>query len=91
MNAIWKEPLVVRSYDVGNAGVLKAQAIFQFFQEAIVVHAVHLGVGHEALQKLGLILVLSRVKVEIINLLVWGDEITLTTWPTGFSLSVISG
>lgn len=83
MNAIWKESMLVRSYDVGNGGVLKPQVIFQFFQEAAGNHATHLGVGYDALQTLGLFWVLSRVKVEIAKLPVWRDEVTLTTWPKG--------
>lgn len=75
--------MVVRSFDVGNAGVLKPQAICQYFQEAAGNHATHLGVGYDALQKLGLFWVLSRVKVEIDALPQWGDEVTLTTWPKG--------
>jgi acyl-ACP thioesterase len=83
MNAIWKESMIVRSYDVGNAGVLKPQVIFQFFQEAAGSHATHLGVGYEALRTLGLFWVLSRVKAEIAALPAWGDEVTVTTWPKG--------
>jgi acyl-ACP thioesterase len=83
MNAIWKESMLVRSYDVGNTGVLKPQGIFQFFQEAAANHATHLGVGYDELQTLGLFWALSRVKVEIVKLPAWGDEITLTTWPKG--------
>lgn len=73
----------VRSYDVGIAGVLKPQSIFQFFQEAAGNHATHLGVGYEALQSIGLVWVLSRIKAEIANLPAWGDEVVVTTWPKG--------
>ena len=83
MDAVWNESMVVRSYDVGHAGVLKPQVILQFFQEAAGNHATHLGVGYEALRTLGLVWVLSRVKVEIAGLPAWGDEVTLTTWPKG--------
>ncbi len=83
MNSIWKESFPVRSFDVGNAGVLKHQAVFQFFQEAAGHHATHLGVGFDALRKLGLFWVLSRVKVGIEKLPAWGDEVTLVTWPKG--------
>ena len=60
MDAIWNESMLVRSYDVGNAGVLKPQVIFQFFQEAAGNHATHLGVGYETLQNLGLVWVLGH-------------------------------
>jgi acyl-ACP thioesterase len=83
MNAIWNESTLVRSFDVGNTGVLKPQVIFQFFQEAAGNHATHLGVGYDALRTLGLFWVLSRVKVEIAKLPAWGEEVTLTTWPKG--------
>ncbi len=83
MNSIWKESFPVHSFDVGNAGVLKPQAIFQFFQEAAGKHATDLGVGFDALRKLGLFWVLSRVKAAIEKLPAWGDEVTLVTWPKG--------
>jgi len=83
MDAIWNESMLVRSYDVGNAGLLKPQVIFQFFQEAAGNHATHLGVGYGALQTLSLVWVLSRVKVEITGLPAWGAEVILTTWPKG--------
>jgi acyl-ACP thioesterase len=83
MNAIWIESMTIHSYDVGNTGVLKPQVVFQFFQESAGKHATHLGVGYAALQTQGLIWVLSRVKVEIIALPAWGDEVTLVTWPKG--------
>jgi medium-chain acyl-[acyl-carrier-protein] hydrolase len=83
MNPIWKESYFVRSYDVGINSVLKPQVLFQFFQEAASNHAAHLGVGYDALQKLGLFWALSRVKVKIEKLPAWRDEVTLTTWPKG--------
>jgi medium-chain acyl-[acyl-carrier-protein] hydrolase len=83
MNPIWNESFPVRSSDVGIANLLKPQALFQFFQEAAGNHATHLGVGYDALRRLGLFWVLSRVKVEIASLPRWGDEVTLTTWPKG--------
>jgi acyl-ACP thioesterase len=83
MNPIWKESYFVRSYDAGLNSVLKPQVLFQFFQEAASNHARHLGVGYDALQKLGLFWALSRVKVRIEKLPAWGDEVTLTTWPKG--------
>jgi acyl-ACP thioesterase len=83
MNPIWKESFHVRSFDVGIANLLKVQTIFQLFQEAAGNHANHLGVGYDALRRLGLFWVLSRVKVEITAFPHWGDEVTLTTWPKG--------
>jgi acyl-ACP thioesterase len=83
MDSIWNERIVVRSYDVGCEGVLKHQALFQFFQEAAANHATHLGVGHDALQARGVFWALSRVKVVIAALPAWRDTITLTTWPKG--------
>jgi len=83
MNPIWKESMLIRSFDVGTAGLLKPQGIFQLFQEAAGNHATHLGVGYGTLRELGLFWVLSRVKVEILKLPAWGDEVTLTTWPKG--------
>ncbi len=83
MNAIWNESFGIRSCDVGHTGMLKPQVIFQFFQEAAGNHATHLGVGYHELLSRGLFWVLSRAKIEIDTLPVWGDQVTLTTWPKG--------
>ena len=83
MRPIWSEQSTVRSYDVGSNGLLKPQTLFQFFQEAASHHANDLGAGYDLLQSQGLFWALSRVKVEIAALPVWGDEVTLTTWPKG--------
>ena len=83
MKPIWSEESTVRSYDVGSDGLLKPQTLFQFFQEAASNHATDLGAGYDVLQSQRLFWALSRVKTEILSLPVWGDTITLTTWPKG--------
>lgn len=83
MDPVWREKIPIRSYHVGNNGVLKPHVLFQFFQEAAGHHATHLTVGHEELQRRGVFWVLSRIKLEIANLPSWGDEIAITTWPKG--------
>jgi medium-chain acyl-[acyl-carrier-protein] hydrolase len=83
MDPIWNETYLVRSYDVGTSGTLKPQVIFQYLQEAASNHAAHLGAGFEALRKLGLFWALSRIKVAMVALPAWGEEVTLTTWPKG--------
>lgn len=83
MRAVWQEKIPIRSYHVGNNGVLKPQVLFQFFQEAAGNHATHLTVGHEELRRRGVFWVLSRIKLEITELPAWGDEITITTWLKG--------
>lgn len=53
----------------------------QLFQEAAGNHAQHLGAGYAALLKEKLFWALSRIRVEILQLPKWGDEIHIETWP----------
>ncbi len=80
---VWEEEIFVRSYDVDSTGKLRLSSLFNYFQEIAGKHATHLGVGYGVLKNLGLFWVLSRAKVRIHRLPVWGDTVRLTTWPKG--------
>lgn len=53
----------------------------QLFQEAAGNHAQHLGAGYSALVEEKLFWALSRIRVEILRMPKWGDEIHIETWP----------
>jgi medium-chain acyl-[acyl-carrier-protein] hydrolase len=79
--SVWQDEIFVRSYDVDNTGRLRLSSLFNYFQETAGNHATHLGAGYEVLQNLGLFWVLSRAKVRVHRLPVWGETVRLTTWP----------
>jgi acyl-ACP thioesterase len=62
---------------------LTAAATFDFFQEAAINHAEHLGVGREALVRSGQVWVLSRISVQWDRRPKWQEEVTVRSWPRG--------
>lgn len=58
-------------------------AILNWLQEAAGNHADALGVGIQTLQSQGLTWMLGRVSLRLHRAPVWGDRLTLVTWPSG--------
>lgn len=83
MKGIWKEDILVKSYDVDFNKRTKLNFIFNYMQEGAYNHACSLGAGFEELADQGYIWVLSRVKIVVARYPIWGEEITLETWPKG--------
>ena len=52
-------------------------------QEAAGLHAVELGFGYEDLIKNNTAWILSRVNIKFVDIPIWRDDITLTTWHKG--------
>jgi medium-chain acyl-[acyl-carrier-protein] hydrolase len=80
---VWREELLVKSYDVDCTGRLNLQSLLSYFQEIAGNHATHLGVGYEDLRQRGLFWVLSRIKIRISRMPAWSEVISLATWPKG--------
>ncbi len=66
-----------------SSGILSLYALFNRFQELAGIHAEHLQVGYDSLQRSKLAWVLSRIKVKIDSLPHWGRTVHLATWPKG--------
>lgn len=81
MIPIWKEKFKITSFQVDFQGHIKPTNLMQLFQEAAGNHAQHLGAGYSALVKEQLFWALSRIRVEILKMPKWGDEIHIETWP----------
>jgi acyl-ACP thioesterase len=81
MIPIWKENYKINSYQVDFQENIKPTNLMQLFQEAAGNHAQHLGAGYAALLEEKLFWALSRIRVEILKLPKWGDEIRIETWP----------
>ena len=78
---VYKESFKVHTYEVDLHNRLTIQALAQFLQEAATNHAALLGFGVEYLLKNNRIWVLSRLAIEIHNLISLGETITIKTWP----------
>ncbi len=83
MIAIWEESFKIHTYEVDLHNRLKVSSIFNFMQEAAGSHANNLKIGYEELLKEGLFWVLSRIRIELLELPGFGEEIKILTWPKG--------
>ena len=80
---IWQETLPVRFGNIDSSDRVTLAAVFDFFQEAAISHAEHLGVGREAMARTGQVWVLSRMSVLILRRPRWTETLTLRSWPRG--------
>ncbi|MCE1197484.1 MAG: thioesterase [Marinilabiliales bacterium] len=78
---IWNERYKITSYQVDFQSKIKPSHLMQLFQESAGNHADHLGAGYLRLMEEGMFWALSRLKVEIEKLPLWGEEIRIETWP----------
>ncbi len=62
-------------------GLVRLDALFCYFQEAAGHHASDLGVGREDLARQGCFWVLSRCYMQMGRYPLWGQKITVRTWP----------
>lgn len=65
-------------------------AILNWLQEAASQHAAALGVGLQALQALGVTWVLTRMSLRIIRTPKWGEQLILSTWPSGIRKRLVA-
>ena len=79
--SVYKEIFKIHTYEVDIHNRLTIQALAQFLQEAASNHAALLGFGVEYLLKNNRTWVLSRLAIEIHNLISLGETITIKTWP----------
>jgi acyl-ACP thioesterase len=81
---VWKETYSVGFTAVDESGSLTLAAAFDYFQEAAIRHAEHLGVGRAPMAALGQGWVLSRVSVLMRRRPRQTEQITVRTWPRGW-------
>ena len=82
-------PILEREYpvllnDVGPDGELRSWIFFDFLQDIAARHAELLGCGMSRLRELGIIWVLSRIRLRIDSFPSFGDTLRIRTWPSGF-------
>ncbi|MDR2798008.1 MAG: acyl-ACP thioesterase, partial [Treponema sp.] len=80
---IWQETFSVGFKDIDPSDRLTLGAIFDYFQEASINHAEHLGVGRVPMAQAGQVWILSRISVVLDHRPRYGETITLRSWPRG--------
>lgn len=77
---IYSEATRVKSYHVDNKGKLSTVQVFNFLQEAAFRHSVIDNFGQLNLAKLGLVWMLSRMKVVFLEEAILGETIEIKSW-----------
>ncbi len=85
-----EENIRIRTYECGAGGTVKIASLMQLMQEAAALHAEQLGFGREKMDQLDGYWVLSNVRVEIAELPKWNQQVTIRTWPSGYSRLIAS-
>lgn len=81
MRSVWTFSFQVRSYEGDRTGLLKPQALLNYFEEAAQQHATELGFGYQDLVRNNRFWVLSRLSAKIHRSPAWGEMVTVETWP----------
>ena len=81
---IWSESGVVRFNAIDKSDLMTLDAALNFFQEAAISHAENLGVGREAMARTNQVWILSRMSVLVNRRPVYGETVTVRTWPRGW-------
>ena len=84
MNTI-EEKFTVRAYDCQTNGEIKIFSLMQYLQEIATLHAEELGFGISHLDEINSYWVLSNIRIEFTRLPKWKEEISIKTWPSGYS------
>ena len=85
---IWTEPFRVRSYEAGPDGLATVQTLGNYFQEAAGNHARSRDI--EGGMHAGWAWVMTRLRLRIHRRPAWCEDITLTTWPSGYQGALAS-
>jgi len=80
-----EERFRIRTYECGVYGSIKIFSLMQYLQEIAALHAEQLGLGFDRLSEMNGYWVLSNIRIEISRLPDRDDEITLRTWPSGYT------
>jgi len=83
-----EEKFRIRTYECGVDGRIKIFSLMQYLQEIAALHAGQLGLGFDKLSEMGGSWVLSNIRIEISRLPGREDEVTLKTWPSGYSRTI---
>ncbi len=76
----WNDDYSIYSFQCNPHGKIRIAAIAQLLQESAWLHAESRKAGYHSLKPEGLMWVLSGLKIKIIDLPSWGDNLELQTW-----------
>lgn len=85
-----EDRFVVEAFDCRPDGGIKPSALMQYLQEAAARHAQQLGVGLADLDRQDFFWVLVNFRLEMTGTPRWGDNVTIRTWPSGFTRLIAS-
>ena len=74
----------IRSYEVDPAKRLKLFHLVNFMQDAAWINAAQMGVSVDQLMSAGMTWILSRMKLDIIRMPLYNENIRVLTWPSGY-------
>ncbi len=74
----------IYSYYCNKSAKIRISAIAQLLQESAWLHAESCDLGYTALKKQGLLWVLSGLRIKILDLPAWGENLKLKTWGRGY-------
>ena len=83
-----EETFRIRTFECGIDGKIKIFSLMQYLQEIAALHAGQLGLGFDKLSEMGGYWVLSNIRIEISRLVGREDQVTLKTWPSGYSRTI---
>ncbi len=78
----------VRTFECQADGSINMFSLMGYLQEVAAGHAQELGFGFDRLGELDSYWVLSNMRIEIDGLPRRDDEVTITTWPSGYTRAV---
>lgn len=79
----WQKSFKVDSHHVDANRCLTLPSLCHYFQEVAYEHAENLNFGYHFLKSIKKFWVLSRLRVDVYQYPLWGDEIIIVTWPRG--------
>ena len=79
----WVEEYSLRAYEVDRHGRASLPTICNWLQETAGIHAAHLGWSVHDLGAKGLTWVLARLRLRLDRSVVWGERVSVETWPAG--------
>jgi medium-chain acyl-[acyl-carrier-protein] hydrolase len=82
-NARLSRTFIVGASEAGPHGRVRLPCLLDYFQESAADHAARLGASVLDLIKKKLTWVLSRYHIRIFRYPGWGEELRMTTWPSG--------
>lgn len=83
-----EETFRVRTSDCQADGSISMFSLMQYLQEVAVGHAQELGLGFAMMSEMEAYWVLSNIRIEIARLPRRDEQVTIRTWPSGYTRTV---